>query len=198
MAMTKKLMPTRSGFTLIEALLTVLIIGILASISLNVFGALAERGRDARRKSDLTALSLGFQARYDSKTCSNPLDIGLYPGWRLFISSNQWQSVSAQLPNLVNDCGPFSEFLATIPAEPKNKTTFPYLFDLSSLDTSNTAPASIVGKHYRLIAHLERPLSLQAQADLDKMVATWSSSFGGAALPTNPSSGPGYNYMVGK
>lgn len=174
----------RSAFTLIEALSVIAIIGILATMTIYVVGNALSRGRDARRKSDLTAISLGFQARYDALTCSNPIDVAYYPGRNLNPSA-RWKKVS-DLAGLNNDCGSFSEVLATIPQNPNDRNNdFPYRFDLSH-------EGSVVGKHYRLDAHLEKALTSQEQSDLDRMSNVWIGSFGGADLTL------GYNYMIGK
>jgi len=183
----------RKGFTLIESLAVISIIGILATLTIYVYGSATARSRDARRKSDLTAISLGFQARYDSQTCSDPNDIGFYPG-RNFNPSQRWKTVS-QIALLTGDCGAFSEYLATVPLNPNDgKGLFPYRFDLSTQEPGGPA---LVGKHYRLIAHLEEPLSVQEQSDLDRMVTVWVGSFGGANLPPNLTKDR-YNYIIGK
>lgn len=176
------------GFTLIELLAVVAIIGILSTITVVVFGQALTRGRDARRKSDLTAISLGFQARYDAKTCPPNLDpnlddVGYYPG-RSFGSA--WTKVSL-LSGLSGDCGAFSEYLATVPSD--SNSLFPYLFNLSIKSPDG---AVVTGKNYRLTAHLETAQSVQQQSDLARIMLVWVSSFGGSALL------PNYNYVVGK
>lgn len=62
----------RKGFTLIEILIVVAIIGILASIAIVGLGPIQKRGRDARRISDLRSIQNGLEL-YFSKC-------GYYPG----------------------------------------------------------------------------------------------------------------------
>ena len=47
---------TKKGFTLIELLVVISIIGLLAASGLAVFTSAMQRGRDARRLSDIDAL----------------------------------------------------------------------------------------------------------------------------------------------
>ncbi|MDP3993127.1 MAG: prepilin-type N-terminal cleavage/methylation domain-containing protein [bacterium] len=173
----------RSGFTLIEAMSVVAIIGILASLSMYAYTSATSRSRDARRKSDLTAISLGFQARYDAKACSNASDVGFYPGRRLGWSAiERWKSTEV-LRTLSDDCGSYSEYLATIPTD--TNILFPYRFDLSDEN-------GVIGKHYRLTAQLEKtPLNTSEQTALERAEIIWQDSFGGAPLPED------YNYIIG-
>ncbi len=176
---------TRRAFTLIESLAVISILGILATTAIYIFSSATERSRDARRKSDLTAISLGFQARHDALACSNPLDVGYYPGRSLGWSADDpWKSTEG-LRNLSNDCGSFSEFLITVPTDPTEGIgQFGYRFDLSD-------ESGVIGKHYRLTAILERLPNESEQAGLDRAVTVWHDSFGGALLPDS------YNYIIG-
>lgn len=62
----------RKGFTLIEVLIVVAIIGILASVVLVGLGPLQKQGRDARRISDLKSVQAGLEIYYGK--------CGFYPG----------------------------------------------------------------------------------------------------------------------
>jgi prepilin-type N-terminal cleavage/methylation domain-containing protein len=62
----------RKGFTLIEMLIVIAIIGILASIVLVGLGPVQRRGRDARRQSDLRGVQTALELYYHK--------CGHYPG----------------------------------------------------------------------------------------------------------------------
>jgi len=55
---------TKSGFTLIEILIVVSIVGLLASVVLVGLGGFRSRGRDARRVTDIRSLQNGFELYY--------------------------------------------------------------------------------------------------------------------------------------
>ncbi|MEK7171055.1 MAG: type II secretion system protein [Patescibacteria group bacterium] len=175
-----------AGFTLIEALAVISIIGILASLSMYAFTSATSRGRDARRKSDLTAISLGFQARFEAKTCSSSAEMGRYPGYDV-LDGDHWKPVS-DLRGTSDGCGAFSEYLITIPTNPNDSDgPFTYLFDLS------TESGVIDGKHYRLTAKLEKTLNENELMDLARAKTIWHDSFEGnlTQLPAD------YNYIIG-
>lgn len=178
---------SKKGFTLIESLAVIAIIGVLASLSIYVATTALQKGRDTRRKSDLAAVSLGFQARYEAKTCNNQQDVGIYPGGSLAVDS--WQPFSL-LRTYSDGCGSFSEYLSTIPVGQPYPAgqTFEYMFNLSD------APAEIgdaARKHYRLTAKLERDPSISQLEDLARSAYIWDNSFGGKPLPNL------YNYLIG-
>ena len=54
-----------SGFTLVELLVVITIIGILSSIGLNTFTSAQMKSRDARRKTQLKQLTDAFEAYYN-------------------------------------------------------------------------------------------------------------------------------------
>ena len=70
--MTSRLRVKQSGFTIIELLIVIVVIGILAGLVLNVFTGIQEDGRDAERKTDLEALE-GHLEAYAAK------NNGVYP-----------------------------------------------------------------------------------------------------------------------
>lgn len=70
----------RRGFTLLEILVVMTIIGILAAIGIASYGGVQQKARDARRKSDLATLARGIEVFYNDNgrypNVSAPADMG--------------------------------------------------------------------------------------------------------------------------
>ena len=64
-----------TGFTLIELLVVMAIIGILSAVVLTSLNGARQKGRDARRISDVKQIQLSLELYYDS-TGAYPLTIG--------------------------------------------------------------------------------------------------------------------------
>ena len=62
----KKQFSVRAGFTLIELLVVIAIIGIMATIGLTSFTNAQQRGRDAKRRGDMTDVQKSFEQYYAS------------------------------------------------------------------------------------------------------------------------------------
>jgi prepilin-type N-terminal cleavage/methylation domain-containing protein len=86
---------SRKGFTLIEILVVVAIIGILASVVLVGLGPAQKRGRDARRLSDLKQVQTALELYYNK--------CGYYPGGANpttcgpFTKINDWDQLTTAL-----------------------------------------------------------------------------------------------------
>lgn len=70
----KRSVPIKSGFTLVELLVVISILGILASIALVAFTSSQIKGRDAQRKSDLTQVSRALEIFYQDYQKYPPSD----------------------------------------------------------------------------------------------------------------------------
>ncbi len=173
---------TRKAFTLIEAMTVVAIIGTLAALTTYVITSAQRQARDAKRKSDLTAIGVGFQARYEAQTCLASAR-ARYPGYTDVSNASEWQLVT-DLFGYTDACGAFTEFLSTIPTDPLTDTRYPYQFNLSN-------QGGVIGKHFRLRARLERTLTEAEEAERARISRMWVSNFGGADY------GPFYNYFIG-
>ena len=101
------------GFTLIELLVVVAIIGILSSIVLASLNSARQKGRDARRVSDLKQLQLALELSYDANAS--------YP-------------IAADIPDLVTD-----GFISVIPTDPGAGTPAYGYVALDSLGAACTA-----------------------------------------------------------
>ncbi len=163
-------MSRQRGFTLIESLAVIAIIGILATLAATITIGAQKNGRDAKRKSDLLAISQGLEARFLDKTCTDPSLVGKYP--HASGSGLGWVPVSRLAPRDTDtDCLDFSNYLRTLPDDPQaNSYHYYYNISLTSSDPSQTA------KHYRLAASLER--SSVVQSDCQHASSLWVASFG--------------------
>ena len=65
----------QQGFSLIEVLIVITIIALIALAVLFTFGGQMEKGRDARRKSDLHAVKTAFEEYYSDYECYPPAEI---------------------------------------------------------------------------------------------------------------------------
>ncbi len=175
----------KRGFTLIEALTVISIIGILASLGTFVVSSAQRQARDAKRRSDLTAIGVAFQARFESKTCSNAADLRRYPGYSNPDNSTEWHPVTELIQGGNTDtCGAFTEFLTIIPTDSKFDATYPYKFNLSNKDSQ-------IGKHFRLATKLERTLTPEQVAERARNSRIWIGNFGGKVYPGS------YTYFIG-
>ena len=88
----------KRGFTLIELLVVIAIIGILSSVVLASLNSAREKGRDARRVSDIKQIQLALELYFDSNSS--------YP---------------ADLTTLGS-----STFISTVPTDPTTQTAYAY------------------------------------------------------------------------
>ncbi len=161
----------KPGFTLIEALSVVAIIGILVSLAVYVVTQAQRQARDTKRKSDLAAIAQGFEARFLDKTCSDPTAVGQYPGKELAIGASgvrPWYPTSQLSSALI--CNPFSLYLANIPTDSLG-TQNQYYFNLSGNELD--------AEHYRLAARLEKEPTPTQWEEICRLSDVWSENFYG-------------------
>ena len=60
----KSLQNRREGFTIIELLIVIVVIGILAGLVLNSFGNIQERARDTERQNDINSIHTALELYY--------------------------------------------------------------------------------------------------------------------------------------
>ena len=65
-------MKNKRGFTLMELLIVIAIIGILVSVSVVSYSSAQKKGRDARRHSDLKALQNAWEQYYADNSANYP------------------------------------------------------------------------------------------------------------------------------
>ncbi len=96
-----------SGFTLMELLIVIAILGLLATIGLGSFRSSQIKGRDAQRKSDLAQIQKALEMYYN--------DYGSYPE-SLPEGGSSWQDEKGTL------------YMKEVPKDPKN---FDYCYEKS-------------------------------------------------------------------
>lgn len=89
----RKLLKRQSGFTLLELLIVIVIIGILALIIVPGLASGPKRARDAQRKSDLRAVKNALETYYNDNNSYPPGD---YPGLSAYL-------VTGYIPTLPSD-----------------------------------------------------------------------------------------------
>ena len=123
----RKLLKKQSGFTLLELLIVIVIIGILALIIVPGLASGPKRARDAQRKSDMRAVKNALETYYND---NNVYPVGAYGGLGTYL-------VTAYIPSM--------------PSDPKTGNTgYSYDPTPNSCDNSGTNCTS-----YTLTAHLE-------------------------------------------
>lgn len=102
-------MRLKQGFTLVELLVSITIIGILANIGLGTFTSAQAKSRDAKRKAHLKQLSDAFEAYYN--------DHSQYPDDADIV----WGS------NFVDPDNSGTVYMVKLPADPTQGLTYEYL-----------------------------------------------------------------------
>ncbi len=95
----------KNGFTLLEILVVISIIGILIALGTAAFTTAQKKGRDARRKADIKAMQNGFEQYYSKN--------GVYPTTYL-------------------EAGDATIFPAGVPEDPKNVSPNVYTINLAT------------------------------------------------------------------
>ena len=106
---------TKRGFTLIELLVVIAIIGILSSVVLASLNSARQKGRDARRISDLKQLQLALELYYDSNGSTYPTTA---------------QGLAALAPT----------HIATVPTDPQGGGNYIYRGGTSGATNCTTVP----------------------------------------------------------
>jgi type IV pilus assembly protein PilA len=129
---------SKYGFTLMELLIVIAILGILVAVGVVSFGASQRKSRDIDRKNDLRQVSLALESYYN--------DFGHYP-----LSTTDGNIIGCEIDAL-EDCVwgepwrntstvPETIYMLTLPSDPAGRVYY-YVSDIN-------------GSYYKLYAHLE-------------------------------------------
>ena len=145
---------TKRGFTLIELLIVITIIGILAALVLTNIQGVRERARDARRKSDLTAIKASLRLYYNDFKVFPDSDSGRIVGCS---GACSWGTSSFGSGNSV--------FMNILPTDPASTISNP----------ANYSYYQINDDSYALIASLENSSDPDISESQSRCSATYSS-----------------------
>lgn len=207
---------SKRGFTLIEVLTTIAIIGILVAITSMVYSSSLKRSRDGQRKTDLDSVKNALEQYY--------LDNRSYPsfnGVRGNIYNARWQFESGQVSGCASNRAALAPIiLPTIPEDPTNKLpssvsgcsdltgdnlSGEYIYFVGGNSTPpNSDPRPKAG--YMLLAKMETTQNVNINnngaADsssitfLNNRIIGWGYDLTGITIGNGISGGVSHNYFV--
>lgn len=165
------------GFTLVELLVVITILGILATIGLVAFASSQARGRDAQRKSDLkqiaTALEL-FYSDYGIYPVSDTGKIKACPYSKTnpeLTATCSWGGTTA-FEDIDANSNPKTIYFRVLPKDPSKNSSYYYVTDTTL-------------QKFQVFAHLENTQDPQL-ISTTYMCGTQSCNFGATSANTTP------------
>ena len=128
-----------SGFTLVELLVVMTILGILATVGLGSFRSSQEKSRDARRKSDLAAIQKGLEM-YQNDHVAYPASDSSGQIVVPSVGSLPWKNEDGSKTSFQDSKETI--YIKELPNDPMGHPNYCYYFDSA-------------GKYYKLYARLE-------------------------------------------
>jgi type II secretion system protein G len=115
--MSKSILKKQGGFTLLELLIVIVIIGILALLIIPNITSAPKKARDTKRKTDITTLRKGLE--------------------EYFVNNNVYP---AALTDLTTGSAPI---VKTLPTDPKNTGAYVYTYTPANTNTTYTLTACL-------------------------------------------------------
>lgn len=138
----------KHGFTIVELLVVVVVIGILASITIVSYVGVNARARDSKRRSDLSALEQALEMNYIKYGAyTQPEDICTDTSYGADGScggaggAGNWDA-NSDMRDLVTD-----GFLKQLPIDPINNATYRYTYEVYNAGENGVA---LAGQGYSL------------------------------------------------
>lgn len=105
---------TRSGFTIVELLIVIVVIAILAAISIVAYNGVQQRARDSQRVQDMQTITKALELYY--------IDNGRFPTGGGSTNINTWWTTSsdASWQNLASALVP--KYISALPKDPNQST----------------------------------------------------------------------------
>jgi general secretion pathway protein G len=145
--------PSRSnqrGFTIVELLIVIVVIGILAAITIIAYNGVTKRANDTQRKSDVKSIAKALELYY--------IDNNRYPAGSGSTTINaSWSTTAdASWQNLATSLRPY---LSTLPSDPISSpgvaVTGASGYNYAYYANTNTFCGAAVGKMYILVYRIE-------------------------------------------
>jgi prepilin-type N-terminal cleavage/methylation domain-containing protein len=176
-------MERSKGFTLIELLVVIAIIGLLASIILASLNTAQQKGRDARRISDLKEIQLALELYYDANST--------YPIQSTAIVATPAAASGAVITSS-NNFGLVPTYISTTPIDPSQPSgggASAYYYQYESLQSDGVTACSTGScPAYVLVGHLEAGANTSTWTGGNASWLTLCPSGGGSTSP--------YSYCV--
>lgn len=138
---------SRDGFTLIEILVVIAIIGMIAAVVMVSLSTARAKGRDVRRKADLVQLQKALEL-YENSNGSYPSTGGAWYGVSVNGGSRTTTGANQYIPGLSPN------YVSVLPTDPRGVTTgwSGYLYRSD-------------GSSYKLLSHVTGPESMPGPTD---------------------------------
>lgn len=142
------------GFTLIELLVVIAIIAILSTVVMAGLNSARQKGRDAKRLSDIKSLQAALEMFYDS--CNG------YPVIATSVAVGAPTGLLLTTPCPAPGTGTFSQFMATLPVNPTPAGT-PAIYSYTGTATTYTLSFGLEGAAGSLAlgTHTASPTGIQ-------------------------------------